>query len=139
MFLRFTNEATRRFSSRGLGVSTGQELFAVPPSDGIVARAARLADGLGRLGQGRIHVVLLDLALPDSPGLDSATLKLEHRFSLDFLNSLAVWAIAPVPPAITGAIAQTANSEWRCPIKVKSKTLVASRELARDRAGPESA
>ena len=34
-----------------------------------VIRAARLKEGLRRLGEARFDVVLLDLSLPDSPGL----------------------------------------------------------------------
>lgn len=34
-----------------------------------VTRAARLSEGLNRLGEARFDVVLLDLSLPDSPGL----------------------------------------------------------------------
>ncbi len=59
------------------------------------------------------------LATSTTGKLDIVTLKIKHCFSLDFLNSLAVWALAPVPPAIIGASAQTANSKWRCPSKLR--------------------
>jgi CheY-like chemotaxis protein len=44
-----------------------------------VTRAARLADGLKRLGEARFDVVLLDLSLPDSPAGLGSLMKIHAR------------------------------------------------------------
>lgn len=59
----------------GRGVAAGSRGTSGPPT---VHHADRLDEGLQQLDDGAIDVVLLDLALPDSTGLDTLTAVLEH-------------------------------------------------------------